>query len=615
MKKLFALIVAVALVLMLAAVPAVADSSKLIDIYPEGSGDGGPQQLNSGGPIAVVFTVPEGFYAYEVIGLNSPTWTQTSGCDAAVEVYKWVDDYDESVDGELLAYGEVLEHQDNKDAVFSLNKDLPAGQYIAEFSAIGGGAFGFWSFGEAGADDLAFQNGAEAAFYPKTAIRVAPEGEAHAPVDPPSIVIGSAYSKSYSLNKGNAKTWTNGDIGDISVTYYLKIAGDTLNVGVVAKGVNEGDMIQLDFNPDNKLAGVPGLFISFKLGDKLTVLQHNHKTALLDDDSAAGADISDKVETEIVKMSAGYEFTAKLPADLFKITDVDGLDSFEFGADPLYFGMFIVTGSHGYTNQSAAPGADWTCGGLGLTEYSITDPYRDKTVQYLYDPSNGVTTGWWLHPVSEDTGVSVEFTTDKWFKGIDFFAYSCDFEIPMVAILEDANGNEVYSTEFKCVGNKSYSIDFGTTFGPDTYVLSFVGGDMSEIEDDNWFVLGSAPANDTIDEVTVVGGATNDSTKEAPFISLKLGEADPNATAKPTKEPATPAPTEAPTAEPTDAPEPTTAPTEKNAAVEEDATKAPEDENQKSSGVKPGLIIGIAAAGVVLVGAIVTIIVASKKKK
>ena len=34
MKKLFALIVAVALVLMLAAVPAVADSSKLIDIYP-----------------------------------------------------------------------------------------------------------------------------------------------------------------------------------------------------------------------------------------------------------------------------------------------------------------------------------------------------------------------------------------------------------------------------------------------------------------------------------------------------------------------------------------------------------------------------------------------------
>ncbi|MBO5077278.1 MAG: hypothetical protein J5584_06760 [Clostridia bacterium] len=140
MKKLFALIVAIALVLMLAAVPAVADSSKLIDIYSEGSGDGGPQQLNSGGPIAVVFTVPEGFYAYEIIGLNSPTWTQTSGCDAAVEVYKWVDDYDESVDGELQAYAEVLEHQDNQNAVFSLNKDLPAGQYIAEFTAIGGGA-------------------------------------------------------------------------------------------------------------------------------------------------------------------------------------------------------------------------------------------------------------------------------------------------------------------------------------------------------------------------------------------------------------------------------------------------------------------------------------------
>ena len=617
MKKLFAVIAAIAIICSLAILPAMADTSELVNVYTEGAGDGGPQQLNSGGPIAIVFTVPEGYYAYEIIGLNSPTWTQTNGCDAAVEVYKWVnDDYDESVDGEILATGEVLGHQDNQNAVFTLTKDLPAGQYLAEFTAIGDGAFGFWSFGEAGDNAYAFQNGAEVAFYPKTAIRISPEGVSHDPVDPPSVVSPGAYSKNYKINKDNAKTWTNGDIGDISITYYLKLEENALNVGVIAKGVNEGDLIQLNFNPGNKLASTTGLFISFKVGDKLTVLQHNHKTGVLADDSAGGADISDKIETSIVKMSYGYDFTAKLPVELFKVTDVDGADSFELGADPLYFGMFIVTGNNGYTNQSAAPGSDWTCNGLGLTEYSLIDPMKDRSVLYLYDASSGVNTGWWLHPVGEDTGISVEFTSDIWFKGIDFYAYCCDFEIPMVVSLQDEGENEVFSTNINTVGNKSYSIDLGKSFAPGTYILNFLGGDMSEIVDDNWFVLGSAPANENIDEVAVYGGATNDTTKEAPFVSLKVGEADASATEKPTKAPATEAPTEAPTDVPatavpaTDEPqaEPTDAPTQ--------PTKAPEKTDEKqSSGVKPGVIIGIAAAGVVLVGAIVAIIVASKKKK
>ena len=622
MKKLFAILVVIALVFTLAAVPAIADNSQEVAIYPNGAGDGGPHQLNSEGPVAVVFTVPEGYYAYQIIGLESPTWTQTDGCDAQVEVFNWVgDDYDESVEGEVIAYAEVLEHQDNKNAVFELNKDLPAGTYLAEFSAIGSGAFGFWSFGEAGETDVCFQNGVEAAFYPKTAITIAPVGEEHAQADPPSLISGSAYSKSFKLSKDNAKSWTNGDIGETSINYYLKIVDDGVNVGVIARGVNDGDMIQLNFNPDNKLAAVPGLFVSFKIGDTLTVLQHNHKTALLADDSAGGADITDKVQTQIQKMSFGYEFTAKLPLDFFKVTDVEGADSFELGADPLYFGMFIVTGGNGYTNQSAAPGSDWTCDGLGLTEYSINDPSKDKTMLYLYDAAAGVNTGWWLHPVSEDTAVTVEFTSDKWFKGMNVFAYSCDFEIPIVVSLEDSSGEEVFNTEIKCVGNKSYTIDFGKTFGPDSYVLNFYGGDMSEIVDDNWFVLGSAPANDKIEEVAVYGGATNDTTKEAPFISLILGEADPNATEKPTKEPATEAPTAAPTDVPaTDAPvAPTSVPTDENPSEDEptsdtkvDPTKAPDKGN---GGANIGLIIGIIAAAVVLIGAIVAIIVASKKKK
>ncbi|MBQ2306475.1 MAG: hypothetical protein II184_03065, partial [Clostridia bacterium] len=253
---------------------------------------------------------------------------------------------------------------------------------------------------------------------------------------------------------------------------------------------------------------------------------------------------------------------------------------------------------------------------LGLTEYSLIDPMKDRSVLYLYDPSFGVNTGWWLHPVGEDTGISVEFTSDIWFKGIDFYAYSSDFEIPIVVSLDDEGENEVFSTEIKAVGNKSYSVDLGKSFAPGTYILNFLGGDMSEIVDDNWFVLGSAPANENIDEVAVYGGATNDTTKEAPFVSLKVGEADASATEKPTKAPATEAPTEAPTDVPATAVPATDEPQAEPTDAPAQPTKAPEKTDDKqSSGVKPGVIIGIAAAGVVLVGAIVAIIVASKKKK
>ena len=183
------------------------------------------------------------------------------------------------------------------------------------------------------------------------------------------------YSASYVLDKTNAQTWTAGsDIGNSSLTYYLKVVDDGLVVGVVGKGVAAGDMIQLDFNPGARIdeAKAGGLFVSFVLGDTLKVLQHNHKTALKDDASAGGADITDSVQNAITKTEDGYVFEAKLPADMFKVTDVDKAEDFKLGKERLYFGMFVVLGgAHGYTNQSAAPGSDWSPKGLNLHEYYI----------------------------------------------------------------------------------------------------------------------------------------------------------------------------------------------------------------------------------------------------
>ena len=186
------------------------------------------------------------------------------------------------------------------------------------------------------------------------------------------LINESEYDVSYVLDSSNAQTWTtNGNIGNASVKYFFKAEDDGVKVAIRALGVNAGEYMQLNFNPGNKLAGSTGQFLSFVTGDSFKLLQHNHKNGVLDDANPNGADISDKVDGQIAAIDGGYEIVAKLPKALFTITDVEGADSFVYGQDDLYFGMFIVTGGQGYTNQSTAPGADWTVDGLGLTEYVL----------------------------------------------------------------------------------------------------------------------------------------------------------------------------------------------------------------------------------------------------
>jgi len=179
----------------------------------------------------------------------------------------------------------------------------------------------------------------------------------------------SEYKASYVIDSSNAQTWTNGDIGTASYTYYINLKADGLYVGVNCVGAAAGDMVQLNFNPGARIDETPGLFLTVVLGDSLKVMQHNHKTALLEDDNAGGADITDKVENAVVKTDDGFAFEIKLPVEFFKVLDVENAADFEYGKENLYFGMFLVVGGNGYTNQSTAPGNDWTCKGLGLHEY------------------------------------------------------------------------------------------------------------------------------------------------------------------------------------------------------------------------------------------------------
>ena len=207
------------------------------------------------------------------------------------------------------------------------------------------------------------------AFFDNEADAAAYDGAASA--ETTGLVNPADYDVSYFIDKTNVHSWSNGQIGDMKVTYYFKAENDGLKIGVVADGLVDGNYVQVNFNPGNYLWDVTGQFVSFILGDNLTALQHNHKNGLLDDGNPGGADITDKVNGQILKTDTGYEFTAKLPKEIFTITDVDGADAFVYGQDDLYFGMFLVAGGGGLTNQSADPGSDWTCKGLGLNEYKL----------------------------------------------------------------------------------------------------------------------------------------------------------------------------------------------------------------------------------------------------
>ena len=188
---------------------------------------------------------------------------------------------------------------------------------------------------------------------------------------PAGLFNDSDYSVSYVIDKTNATTWSNGQIGDMSVTYFFNVKDDGLEVAVRAIGLVQDNMVQINFNPGNKLWETTGQFVSFKLGDTLTVLQHNHKTALKDDPNPGGVDITDLVEQKLVNADGKIVFEVKLPETLFQVTDVDGAAEFKLGNEKLYFGMFGVIGGGGYTNQSAAPGSSWNCVDLGIHEYFI----------------------------------------------------------------------------------------------------------------------------------------------------------------------------------------------------------------------------------------------------
>ncbi|MBO7659397.1 MAG: hypothetical protein J6T65_08825, partial [Clostridia bacterium] len=190
------------------------------------------------------------------------------------------------------------------------------------------------------------------------------------------IISEDEYVTKMEMKPDNVQTWTNTTL-ETSATMYIDTSPDQLldsrlYIGIVTpkETFTEGDTYQLNVNPGNIPDDKPGLFLSFVLKtDGVQILQHNWATLLLDDDSAAGADITDLIMEKALDTSGdNIVFEVQLPTDLFTL---NGEESFRFGKT-LKCGFFaVIKGNQGYTTLPTKPGSDWSVKALGLNDNEV----------------------------------------------------------------------------------------------------------------------------------------------------------------------------------------------------------------------------------------------------
>lgn len=189
------------------------------------------------------------------------------------------------------------------------------------------------------------------------------------------IIAEGEYVTALEIGPDNVKSWTGGTLA-ASATVYVDVPVDrlldsTFYVGIVTPKATftDGDTYQLAFNPGNIPDDQPSLFISFRLSaDKVTVLQHNWATDILDDNDPNGADI-----TELIQ-DAHYEtegdnlvFECRIQKDFFLINEAE---TFEFGKT-IKMGLFATINGQGYTTLPKAPDGDWSVKALGINENEV----------------------------------------------------------------------------------------------------------------------------------------------------------------------------------------------------------------------------------------------------
>ena len=207
-----------------------------MDIQPERSVI--PRKANGGAfPFfefgIVTPVVPDGQVLYSLALIGAPTWVNKNGdSDVAYEVFKWTGDYEESIDGKVLASGEIFDHADNSDLTIKFGTAMRYGsQYLIVLTRSNNGAIGYyegepdypegWEFYEVGmpvdsipAIKVAYANvgdlGPEPTDAPTEAPTEAPPAT-DAPTDAPAVTDAPAKTDAPAPTKDNGSNDNTGD--------------------------------------------------------------------------------------------------------------------------------------------------------------------------------------------------------------------------------------------------------------------------------------------------------------------------------------------------------------------------------------------------------------------
>ena len=123
-------------------------SSVEVDVQPERTiiqrmGDNAHQIVEYG---IVTPVIPDGQVLYSLTLTNSPTWSTANGdSDCEWTVYKWTGDYDESLDGRVVATGSEEGHNDNTNLTMRFGTALRYGnRYLILIEKTNDGQIGYW---------------------------------------------------------------------------------------------------------------------------------------------------------------------------------------------------------------------------------------------------------------------------------------------------------------------------------------------------------------------------------------------------------------------------------------------------------------------------------------
>ncbi|MCR5693880.1 MAG: hypothetical protein K6G89_02775 [Clostridia bacterium] len=515
MKKVLALLTAVALVLSVAILPSFADPSdyNVWGNYNEGSTDlafniGGENGfVNMGSVISTVAPA-------KAVGFICPSWGNDVG-SITITLWNWDTDYTTTVNSTPL-YGplEIVNYKDNSFVGFEFETPLAAGVYYVELSNGSDDPVGVWGANDHGYDGQIsfFNNGnfMESLQYRMTVEYVEPLGAGENP-----------YGK---LPEGYKKYQAKGRFPLFDPNSGMTDAeGNVAGYWLIPIPID--DSVDITFNSPIWFEGFnvyiwgpnSNVFMDVLLYDAQGHQVHSGSMVYYGN-SAYDFIFGESFAPGEYTLSFVFRENPEVDPSTQHFVLASGTPNLS------YLGVVEVDGPFGGLNTLGAPRITLY---QGDADPNYQGSGENALFGYaLYDGSQAHSTGYWMHPYNVGDVLEVYFTTPYAICGFKYPYYSS----PNTQIIEislcDQNGTPFCTQTVECTGDSIGEVYFDKTYPAGEYMITFTMCENPDFDPaDQHFVLASGYQRKDIDyDYIEVTGYVNAGTLGAPAIILYATE-------------------------------------------------------------------------------------------